>query len=294
MQHALGLAWLTITKMVDGFFLSLPNLIIGLVVLLTFLSLGNVIKDLAAKLAVRAHMDVTLAHALGTVCSVIVSIMGLLITAVITIPHFSMASVIGGLGISSVAIGFAFKDILQNFFAGMLLLWQKPFKIGDEIRTQSFEGRVEDIRIRFTLLRTFDGEMVLIPNGDIYTNPVTVTNGKRKFHLTLAPKNYGSLQAAKQKIRDVIVSTEGVLDKPEPAIYVSDVDSDPPKLDVYFWAKANRDEMLSTIDTVASRLRDSFKVTEQPKETAEPASEAAQVPAKEPQAAGRPGLQRAS
>jgi len=177
---------------------------------------------------------------------------------VIVIPKFSMASVISGLGISSVAIGFAFKDILQNFFAGMLLLWQKPFSIGDQIKTQSFEGTVEDIRIRSTLLRTFTGELVLIPNGDIYTNPVIVAtaSGKRKIHLTVAVKDAESVETARTKVMQAIASIQGVSKDPAPQVFVSDANSDMLNFDVYLWCAATQSDVLTVTDRVASKLRD--------------------------------------
>ncbi|HEY9717213.1 MAG TPA: mechanosensitive ion channel family protein [Trichormus sp.] len=262
LEHELDLAWATITKMVDGFFTLLPNLLIGVLVIAIFLTLGRFTKDTVSKLCVKAHMDLTLARALGTLCSLLISLIGLLTAAVIVIPKFSMASVIGGLGISSVAIGFAFKDILQNFFAGMLLLWQKPFSIGDEIKTQSFEGTVEDIRIRSTLLRSFTGELVLVPNGDIYTNPVVVNShtAKRRVHITFVAKDAESVQGAREKVRKLLLATEGVLKEPPPQIFVADASSENLTFEIYFWGHAQQSEVMAVTDRVASALREQFNV----------------------------------
>jgi small-conductance mechanosensitive channel len=248
--------------MIDGFFSSLPNLIIAVFVVMAFFSLGNLSRELSTKFGMRAHLDRTLAHALGTLCNVLVSLVGLLAAAVVVIPHFSMASVIGGLGISSVAIGFAFKDILQNFFAGMLLLWQKPFRIGDQIKTQSFQGTVEDIRIRSTLLRTFAGELALIPNGDIYTNPVIVNaaSSKGKVHLTVNARDSQDLEKARQQIAKILASTQGVEKEPAPQVYVSDASSDQLTFDVSFWTSAQQADLLAVTDRVATQLRQMFPV----------------------------------
>ncbi|MBR7552348.1 mechanosensitive ion channel, partial [Mycobacterium tuberculosis] len=74
----------------------------------------------------------------------------------------------------SVAIGFAFKDIFQNLLSGILLLLSEPFRIGDQIISGNFEGTVEDIQIRATTIRTYDGRKVVIPNSQLYTSPMTV------------------------------------------------------------------------------------------------------------------------
>ncbi len=77
-------------------------------------------------------------------------------------------------GIGGVAIGFAFKDIFQNFLAGILILVTRPFRVGDQIVFKEYEGTVEDIQTRATSLKTYDGRRVIIPNGELYTNSLTV------------------------------------------------------------------------------------------------------------------------
>jgi small conductance mechanosensitive channel len=84
------------------------------------------------------------------------------------------------LGIGSVAIGFAFQNILQNFLAGILLLLQEPFQIGDWITITGLEGQVEDIQTRATVIRTADGNRIVIPNAVLFTNPVTVARAASK------------------------------------------------------------------------------------------------------------------
>jgi small-conductance mechanosensitive channel len=78
------------------------------------------------------------------------------------------------LGVGSVAIGFTFQNILQNFLAGILLLLQEPFQIGDWISITGLDGKVEDIQARATVISTADGKRIVIPNAVLFTNPVTV------------------------------------------------------------------------------------------------------------------------
>jgi small-conductance mechanosensitive channel len=283
MEHALALAFSTISKMVDGFFILLPNLLIGLVVIVIFIKIAAFIKGLVVKIAHNAKLDGSLGLALGTICTIIVNLIGLLIAAVIVIPHFSLASVIGGLGVSGVAIGFAFKDILQNFLAGMLLLWQKPFSIGDIIKTQSYEGKVEDIRMRSTLLRTSDGALVLIPNSDIYTQPVVVNaaSEKTKLHMTVNAKD-APVEDARKKCLEVLTSTEGVLQDPPPLAVVSDASSDNLMLELYFWSTNKGAETMELTDRIASRLRQLFHG--QNTVTTAPEAQVVEPPAKLPEA----------
>jgi small conductance mechanosensitive channel len=78
------------------------------------------------------------------------------------------------LGIGGIAIGFAFRDIAQNFLAGILLLLTQRFRIGDQIIVSGFEGTVEDIQTRATFIRMYDGRRVVIPNTNLFIESVTV------------------------------------------------------------------------------------------------------------------------
>jgi small-conductance mechanosensitive channel len=89
-------------------------------------------------------------------------------------PSFQAADLIKMLGVGSVAIGFAFQNILQNFLAGILLLMQEPFDLGDWISVTGIEGRVDDIQTRATIVTTKEGNKVVIPNATLFTSPVAV------------------------------------------------------------------------------------------------------------------------
>jgi small-conductance mechanosensitive channel len=93
-------------------------------------------------------------------------------------PSFQAADLIKLLGIGTVAIGFAFQNILQNFLAGILLLLQEPFQLGDLISVTGIEGKVSDIQARATIVTTKEGRNVVIPNAIIFTNPVAVDHNE--------------------------------------------------------------------------------------------------------------------
>jgi small conductance mechanosensitive channel len=111
---------------------------------------------------------------LGQLAHISVIILGLLTALSAVAPSFHAADLIKMLGIGSVAIGFAFQNILQNFLAGILILMQEPFQIGDWINVTGLEGRVEDIETRATVVLTSKGQRIVIPNAVLFTNPVVV------------------------------------------------------------------------------------------------------------------------
>lgn len=94
--------------------------------------------------------------------------------ATIVFPSVKPADILATLGVGSIAIGFACKDILQSWLAGLLLLIRQPFRQGDQIVVGKQEGTVERIEARATVIRTYDGKRVIIPNRSVYTESVTV------------------------------------------------------------------------------------------------------------------------
>jgi small-conductance mechanosensitive channel len=100
--------------------------------------------------------------------------LGFLVSFSIVAPSFQAVDLIKVLGIGSVAIGFAFQNILQNFLAGLLLLWTEPFSVGDQIRIDNFEGTVEEIEARATTIKTYDSKRVVIPNAELFARAVTI------------------------------------------------------------------------------------------------------------------------
>ena len=256
-EHAISLTAKTIVDMVDGFFKLIPNMLIGALIFFLFTRLAKYVRKVVVTVCTHAHLDLTLSQALGSLSSVGTDVFGLLIAATIVIPSFKPAQLITGLGITSVAVGFAFKDILQNFFAGLLLLWQKPFKIGDQIRTRDFEGTVQEIDIHSTKIITNNGQLVVLPNGDVFTNPIIVNTAfeRMRQHLSVAGLPNMSIDESRALIAKTIASTEGVLHDPPPQVYVATVDDAAPKFEVYFWSKPKESEVLATIDRVATALR---------------------------------------
>ena len=105
-------------------------------------------------------------------------VVGFLIAISVVAPSFQAADLIKLLGIGTVAIGFAFQNILQNFLAGILLLLQEPYQLGDFVSVTGIEGHVSDIQARATIVTTKEGRNVVIPNAVIFTNPVAVAHSE--------------------------------------------------------------------------------------------------------------------
>ncbi|MGB3642551.1 MAG: mechanosensitive ion channel family protein [Rivularia sp. (in: cyanobacteria)] len=147
-------------------------------------------------------------------------ILGILLACVIAFPGLSLGDIIATLGLSSVAIGFAFQDIFKNFLAGILILLQQPFRIGDQIVVNDCEGKVEKIDIRTTKIITYGGERVVIPNSTVFTSVVRVRTAfdHRRTDLAVGVDYNTSLSQASDILERTISQVEGVLDNPAPEI----------------------------------------------------------------------------
>lgn len=146
----------------------------------------------------------------------------------------------------------------------MLLLWAEPFRVGDEIKLNPYEGTVEEIQARATIIETYDGRRVVIPNAELFTHSVTVNTALdvRRWEYDLTVKDNRSLSELKASICKTVGKVKGVLADPNPEVLtmgLGDPDSDVVKLRVFWWTKAPRQhEMLSSYDGVLTALAQSL------------------------------------
>jgi small conductance mechanosensitive channel len=171
----LSAAWKTARHILDGTIALLPNLILAFIIFVAFLILGSLSKSLMRRLSRRRERGQVVAILLGRLAQTVIVVTGFLIAFSVVAPSFHAGDLIKMLGIGSVAIGFAFQNILQNFLAGILILLHEPFRLGDFISVTGIEGKVDDIQARATIITTKEGRQVFIPNATLFTNPVAVS-----------------------------------------------------------------------------------------------------------------------
>ncbi len=167
-------AWKTGVKIINEAISLLPNVVLAIVILLFFLLLAAAGKSLAHKWAQRRRKHQGIALLLARLVQTSILVLGFLIALSVVAPSFKAGDLIKLLGVGSIAIGFAFQNILQNFLAGILLLLQEPFLLGDLISVTGIEGNVHDIQARATVITTKEGRRVVIPNAILFTSPVAV------------------------------------------------------------------------------------------------------------------------
>ena len=229
----------------NGFFLQLPNIVGGLV-LLVVAYFGGKLAAAGVRRAFHGRGLIDLGGVLGSLAFGAVMVAAVLIASVIVFPSVQPATIISSLGIGSVAIGFAFKDILQNLLAGILLLVNRPYRRGDQIVVKDFEGTVEHIESRATLIKTYDGRRVIIPNSDVYTSPVVVNTAfptrRDQFDIGIG---YGDKPDRAMRIfANAIAAVEGVEAEPAPEVLPWGLDASSVTLRSRWWTKSKRTELI--------------------------------------------------
>ena len=261
MQFNFGQATAGVHQLATGFTERLPYLAIAVLVFVVFYVAGIVLKKAASTLVARTRRHRSVGIVLGRLGQGALVLLGLLIGLVIAVPGFTPGQLVSVLGLSSVAIGFAFRDILQNFLAGILLLLSEPFRIGDQIKSGDFEGTVSNIETRATFITTFDGRRIVVPNSTLFVNPVTVNTAGEKRRLEYdvkLPKDSDILRIRLALLR-TIEPLPHVLAEPAPDILLVGFTENDVTLRIRWWIQPPRNyELQRGVDTVLTRVRETL------------------------------------
>lgn len=236
----------------------LPNIVLALIVFILFFLAARTVKVLVRRLTRRHRQARNLGLVLGRLSQGIIILVGLFVALSIVIPSFKVGDLVQLLGISGVAIGFAFRDILQNFLAGILILLTEPFQIDDQIVFKDFEGTVENIQTRATMIRTYDGRRIVIPNAELFTNSVTVNTAfdNRRLEYDIGIGYGDNIDQAKALILEAIASVDEVLSNPAPDALVMDLAESTVNIRARWWVNPpRRSDALETRDHVLSAIK---------------------------------------
>lgn len=213
----------------------IPNLIISLLIFIVSLYMAGWATRLLDRWLKARDVDHELSMVLETVMRWGVYILGT--TLALNQIGFNLTAFLTGLGILGFTVGFAIQDVSKNFVAGLLLLIEQPFDIGDSIEVKGFGGVVLDVDLRATEMRTFDGRIVQIPNSDVFTSPIINFTRAQRRRLTMnVGVAYGSdLERVRTVTLQAIGTVAGVLDDPAPKVVYSNLGSSSIDFTLYYW-----------------------------------------------------------
>lgn len=244
-----------VQKFLDG----LPNVITALVIFVIAFYFA-VLARRAVRLGMqRRKMDPQVIPLLTQSIYLSVIILGLIVA--LQQVGFNVTAFLTGLGVVGFTIGFALQDVSKNFVSGLLLLIQEPFDIGETIEVKGFTGKVLAIDLRATEMQTLDGRIVVIPNADVFTNPITnYTRAKnRRLQVNLGVAYESDPDLVRLTAIKALETVPGLLAEPAPQVVFNNFGSSTFDLTVYYWIDTTKTSVFEAQDQGIIAINQAFQ-----------------------------------
>ena len=259
MNLDLNAIWANLQESIMEFIARLPAILLAILVFLLFFLLASRLAQWIHTLIGRRSQSQNAATVVALIARWGIILLGVLVALSIALPSFKASDLIQVLGIGSVAVGFAFRDIFQNFLAGLIILVTDAFRIGDQIIVESegLEGTVTNIQTRATTIFTYDDRQIIIPNATLFTNAVTINTATEKLRSEqVIGISYDSdIDTAVQRIEEVINQIDGVITHPAPDVLVHDLAESSVNLKARWWTDSRRSNVNQTKSKVIRQIK---------------------------------------
>ncbi|KDA04024.1 hypothetical protein HOC_01761 [Hyphomonas oceanitis SCH89] len=243
--------------MATGFFKSLPNLVLAIIVLVGILLVARIARAIVSAAMKKAHVREALRTLAQNLIGIAAWIVGVAIALTVLLPSISPADIIAGLGLTSVAIGFAFKDVFENFLAGVIILSREKMRIGDMIECEDVYGRVENILIRETHVRETDGELVIVPNSFLFKNPVSIEtdHALKRQELVVGVDYDASMPEARDALKGALEACESVSSERDAEVQCVSFGGSSIDFRLLWWTKSQPADQRGSYDEVAFAVK---------------------------------------
>lgn len=216
----------------------LPRIVVASVIFALFYMLANRGRRLVNNRLSSRMDDPLLVIFLGQVTKIVLLIVAFLIVLQVLGLAGIATGIVTGASVSAIVIGFAFKDIGENFLAGIMLAFNRPFQVGDTVELDGHKGKVVALNLRNARIKTFDGKDIFIPNANIIKNPVVnyTMDGYLRYDFIVGLEYGSDVSDATKIILATLKNVKGILNtgKP-PTVAVSDLGENALELIVYYW-----------------------------------------------------------
>jgi small conductance mechanosensitive channel len=261
----LGKAWELLSGKVmgwgRGFILLLPNILVALAVLIGFWLIAKLVRNLLLRILRRVSHSEQVNRILASSVFLLLIAIGTFVALGILGLQKTVASLLAGAGIITLALGFAFQDIAANIMAGIYLSVQRPFRPGHIIETKDFFGVVKRIHLRWTEIRTQQGQVVLIPNKQVFENPIMnySSTGERRVDLRLGVSYGADLEKARRIALRAIEEVSTRMPDKEVELFYEDFGESSIDFVVRFWIKfARQPDFMAAQSEAIERIKKAF------------------------------------
>jgi small conductance mechanosensitive channel len=226
-----------IENAINWFWEIFPDVITAIIILIAGLWFIKFINRLTRKFFDNKDYDLALESFLKQLISIGLKV--ILFVAVVTQLGVESSSLLAVIGSAGLAIGLALQGSLANFAGGILILFFKPFKIGDFISAQGIDGTVKEITIFTTKINTFGNQLAIIPNGQLSNNNIINYNAEetRRDKIDIGIGYSSNIKEAKDILLQICQERTTILKDPEPQVFVGELGDSSVNLTLRFWAK---------------------------------------------------------
>lgn len=240
----------------DTFLFLLPKIVTALIVFIIFVVIAAYLSRLVRRAASLRMDDPLVVRFLGRLARWSVVVLGVILCMFILGLGGIAGGLIAGAGVSALIIGFAFKDIGENFLAGIILAFSRPYNIGDKVESGEIFGIVRALDLRNTHIKTFDGKDVYVPNAMVLKNPLVnyTRDGYLRYDFIVGIDYDDDIRNASDIILEAVKGVRGVLGSDRsPEIHVEELSTSTINLRVYFWTDTfdlSRDDLQIKTDVM--------------------------------------------
>lgn len=231
---------LVLEKYWEDFWFLLPKIVLAIGVLIIAVIIARRVKKIVQNRTKKRLDDPLLAKFIAKVFQWTIIVVGLAIAMQIVELGGIARGLLTSAGITGIVLGFAFRDIGENFLAGVLLAFSRPFNVGDTVQSDSIKGVVKTLDLRNTHIRSFDGKDIYIPNAMILKNPLLnyTRDGLLRFDFVVGIDQGDDANQARALIIKNLGNMDGVLDEPAPFVTIEELATSTVNLRVYYWVNA--------------------------------------------------------
>ncbi|MFW6086259.1 MAG: mechanosensitive ion channel family protein [Myxococcota bacterium] len=263
MDEAFGKIWVKLDGWIDGLITMLPNLVVALVLLIVSFGVAKLGRYATCQILRRLRVSESATNLVGRVVQIGVVIVGLAIALSVLELDKAVTSLLAGVGIVGLALGFAFQDLASNFISGVALSLRSryPFKIGDLVETNEVLGIAERVYLRNTVIRTLDGHAVVIPNRNIFENKLLNYSGDpyRRVDIPCGISYGEDLREVKRIVTEAVTAIDGRIEERDVEFFWTGYGDSSIDFEVRFWIPFQKQtDFLAARSEAVMRIKEAF------------------------------------
>ncbi len=221
---------------IESSIVMIPNFLLALIVMILFIILAVYARKLPIKITRKFSSLVPLQSWIGNSIRILIILIGTFIALDILHLNKAVTSLLAGAGIIGLALSFAFQDLAQNLVSGLYLAFRRPIKVGDIVETGGFFGQVSHIGIRNAIVRTFDGQDLILPNKYLFQEPVfNYSTGSRRIVLKVGVSYGEELEHVQQVTLDAVNKLDNLLPEKEPQLFFEEFGDSSVTFRLHIW-----------------------------------------------------------